>query len=132
MVQTLLVKGTDWQTELEGNIDYIAVYEKHKQKSKKGCAKWKRESLCKPISKVRSHHIFHILFTESDSQDSAHTQVMGITQGCEYQEADTTGNHFRGCQTKLVRVIKGGKRENTKYQYQELKRWYQYRSYGYS
>ena len=32
---------------------------------------------------------------------------MGITQGCEYQEADTTGNHFRGCQTKLVRVIKG-------------------------
>lgn len=72
------------------------------------------KSLCKPISKVTSHHIFHILFTESDSQDSAQTQVMGITQGCEYQEADTTGNHFRGCHTKLVRVTKEEKKRKHK------------------
>ena len=46
---------------------------------------------CKLILEVTSHYFYHNLFGGSGLQNPVHTQWEGITQRCEYQEAEITG-----------------------------------------
>lgn len=109
----------DWTKKQD---QLYATCKKYKQKSKKGCAKWKQESFCKKISKVTSYHLFHTLLIKSNAQGSAKTKVIEIAQGSEDQEAETTRNHFRGCPSnKSSKKDQEGKKRKHKVPPSEIK-----------
>jgi hypothetical protein len=71
-------------------------------KAKESASKIEISTLCNPMTEVISYHFCYILSVTSESVDTAHSQVEGVTQRHKYHETCIIKGHLRNRQLPIM------------------------------